>query len=111
MADANSRLASRRCPACRSIAGRKRGPKHNVEMFTCKSCGTLYAACLPDSTNGLDYDAYYTADNLAVSDFINKRVEEIVAGFASYRQTNRLLEIGFGAGALLRAANRAGWSA
>ncbi|HEY3027445.1 MAG TPA: class I SAM-dependent methyltransferase [Pyrinomonadaceae bacterium] len=59
----------------------------------------------------MDYDAYYTEVNLSVSGFINQRVEEILMGFSGYRQTNRLLEIGFGAGALLRAANRAGWSA
>lgn len=111
MADANPVLASRSCPACRSIAGRKRGPKHNLEMITCKSCGTLYADCLPGATNAMDYDAYYTEVNLSVSGFINQRVEEILMGFSGYRQTNRLLEIGFGAGALLRAANRAGWSA
>jgi len=38
-------------------------------------------------------------------------VAQIVAGFSGYRQTGRLLEIGFGAGALLQAATRAGWTA
>jgi len=109
MVEAFPGLAPRSCPACRSTEGRRRGPKHNLEMITCKNCGTLYTECLPDSANAMDYDSYYTDVNLSVSDFINKRVEEIMAGFSGYRQTNRLLEMGFGAGALLRAAVRAGW--
>jgi SAM-dependent methyltransferase len=80
-------------------------------MIVCRACGTLYAQRLPGSVHATDYDAYYTLDNLSVSGFINERVSEIVARFSSYRQTNRLLEVGFGAGALLRAAARAGWAA
>jgi 2-polyprenyl-3-methyl-5-hydroxy-6-metoxy-1,4-benzoquinol methylase len=80
-------------------------------MMTCKACGTLYAQRLPASVGATDYDAYYTEANLSVSDFIHDRVAQIVAGFLGYRQKNRLLEIGFGAGALLRAAARAGWNA
>lgn len=77
-------------------------------LITCETCGTLYAECLP---HAMDYDAYYTESNLEVSDFVYRRLAEIVAGFAGYRQTNRLLEIGFGSGAMLRAAARAGWGA
>lgn len=112
MLAANVGHAPRNCPACGSSRGRKRGPKHDFEMMiTCAACGTLYVECLPDATEAMDYDAYYTSSNLSVSDFISKRVEEIVAGFAGYRQANRLLEVGFGSGAMLRAAARAGWSA
>jgi len=38
-------------------------------------------------------------------------LDEIVADFGQYRQGNRLLEIGFGAGTFLHAAQRAGWNA
>jgi SAM-dependent methyltransferase len=80
-------------------------------MITCDECGTLYAQRLPDAAEAMDYDSYYSPTNLSVSDFIQKRVEEIVAGFSGYRQTNRLLELGFGSGVMLRAAARAGWVA
>lgn len=107
----NRESAPRNCPACGSDKGTKRGPIHQFEMMiTCDACGTLYVECLPDATEAIDYDAYYTHGNLSVSDFIIGRVEEIVAGFAGYRQTTRLLEIGFGSGVMLRAAARAGWN-
>jgi SAM-dependent methyltransferase len=78
-------------------------------MLRCQTCGTLYTSSLPDSTGAQDYDGYYSAENLTVPDFIHSRLNDIVAGFDAYRQTNRLLEVGFGAGALLQAAARAGW--
>ena len=112
MSDANSESALRTCPACGCTKGRRRGPKHNFDMMmTCEACGTLYVQRLPDVSEAMDYDAYYTSSNLFVSDFINQRVEEIVGGFSAYRNTGRLLEIGFGSGAMLRAAARAGWNA
>lgn len=80
-------------------------------LVTCEACGTLHVESLPAATDALDYDGYYSPTNLAVSSFISKRVEEIIAGFEPYRQTGRLLEIGFGAGAMLHAAARAGWEA
>ena len=108
----NSQSVARSCPGCGSDKGRKRGPKHKFEMMiTCGTCGTLYVESLPNATDSTDYDAYYTHVNLTVSDFIQRRVEEIVGGFAGYRQTNRLMEIGFGSGAMLRAAARQGWNA
>jgi len=39
-------------------------------MITCESCGTLYVQRLPPASDAMDYDAYYTDDNLSVSDFI-----------------------------------------
>ena len=71
----------RSCPACGCNSGRKRGPKHNFEMMiTCGECGTLYVSN-SRRRGGDDYDSYLQSTNLSVSDFIHKRVEEIVAGF------------------------------
>src|SRR5687767_14872310 len=112
MSESNFDPTVRACPACGSTRGRQRGSKHNFDMMiTCGACGTLYVQRLPPASDAMDYDAYYTSANLSVSDFINQRVEEIVDDFAAYRDTNRLLEIGFGAGAMLRAAAKAGWEA
>jgi len=79
-------------------------------MLLCRTCGSLYTSTLPGSSHAQDYDSYYTSANLSVPEFVNKRLDEIVLGFDRYRQSNRLLEVGFGAGSLLQAAARAGWN-
>lgn len=103
-----SKTDERRCPACDSADGRERGTKNGIVLRACDGCGTLYAA----RTGGaFDYDGYYDEANLSVPDFIGARLDEIFASFAPYRRTNRLLDIGCGAGSLLEAARRAGWEA
>jgi SAM-dependent methyltransferase len=42
--------------------------------------------------------------------FIHRRLGEIVSSFDEYRLLNRWLDVGFGAGALMRAAAGRGWS-
>ncbi len=71
----------------------------------------MYVSVLPDSLNEQDYDSYYHASNLTTPGFIAGRLDEIVATFSKYRQHNRLLDLGCGAGTLLQAAARAGWAA
>ena len=110
MISSEAAKAERNCPACQSSSASFEGEKHDFAVLTCRSCGTLYISTLPDTSHSQDYDAYYTAENLSVPEFINQRLDEIVAGFAGYRDNNRLLEVGFGAGSLLQAATRAGWT-
>ncbi|MDQ3665007.1 MAG: class I SAM-dependent methyltransferase [Acidobacteriota bacterium] len=80
-------------------------------MVVCRNCGTLYTGTLPSLASAQDYDAYYTSANLSDPEFIHQRLDEIVARFSLHRQSNRMLDIGFGAGSLLKAAARAGWEA
>lgn len=101
--------APRRCPACEGAGGRERGEKNGFALDVCDACGTLYAQRTQDAP--LDYDGYYGESNLSVPDFISSRLDEIFASFAPYRESNRLLDIGCGAGSLLQAARRAGWRA
>jgi SAM-dependent methyltransferase len=99
------------CPACGSAHGRKCGQKNGYEIICCRRCATLYVAAVTQAAIAAYYARYYHDHaTLSVPDFIDRRLDEIVAGFAPYRQTSRLLDIGFGAGSLLRAAARAGWS-
>jgi SAM-dependent methyltransferase len=108
---AQNELVTRSCPACQAMDGRTRGQKNDFTMLECRSCGTIYTQNLPPLIAAEDYDAYYTLENLSVPQFIDRRLDEIVAAFSRYRATNRLLDIGCGAGSLLQAAARAGWSA
>ena len=106
---AESEQGKRSCPACHSESSVHRGLKNAFILLSCQKCGTVYTEELPGSSNSEDYDDYYTHDNLSTPEFIDRRLDEIVADFARYRQANRLLEIGFGAGSFLHAAERAGW--
>lgn len=101
---------ARGCPACASVEGAPRGEKGGFRFDSCRDCGTLYARRATRG-DGYDYDTYYHEANLSVPAFIDRRLDEIVATFAPHRRSNRLLDIGCGAGSLLFAARRAGWDA
>jgi SAM-dependent methyltransferase len=104
-------ISIRSCPACGTNTGRERGRKNNLLISSCRACGTLYAHYANGAGQSEDYDAYYHEANLTVPAFIDKRLDEIVAAFAPYRQSKRLLDVGCGAGTILQAARRAGWAA
>ena len=110
MAAKDTSTEARQCPACGLTLVRERGAKSGFQMLSCRGCKTLYTSQLPSAETAEDYDSYYCAENLAVPDFINQRLDELVAEFASYRQNGRLLDVGFGAGTLMEAARRAGWT-
>lgn len=103
----NSELRS--CPACANKRAASHGFKFGFEILACMECRTLYTDHLPAAAEGENYDEYYTDANLSVPEFLNQRVEEIVGGFDGFRRTNRLLDIGFGSGYLLKAAAKLGW--
>jgi len=100
---------TRACPACNSSRAKSLGEKGGFELVVCRVCSTLYAPIQTDTSQ--NYDDYYTVENLQVPDFIATRLDEIVDSFAAYRNNNRLLDIGCGAGSLLMAAKRANWNA
>lgn len=99
----------RACPACSSTHARKYGSKNGFEILGCRSCSTLYTDRVPSASEAEDYDEYYSESNLSVPDFVRIRLKEIIAEFEPYRKTNRLLDIGFGAGTLLEVASEMGW--
>jgi SAM-dependent methyltransferase len=110
-ASAAESVQARPCPACESSRTESRGHKNGFHMLSCKGCGTLFTSQVPGNLLEHYYDDYYDEEHLKLPDFIVARLDEIVAGFASYRQTNRFLDIGSGGGSLLEAAKRAGWEA
>ncbi|HEU4593747.1 MAG TPA: class I SAM-dependent methyltransferase [Pyrinomonadaceae bacterium] len=108
-------MPTRRCPACGSESRDARGEKNGLRVSACRDCGTLYAhhreAVAGADAEAYDYDAYYHEANLSVPAFISRRLDEIFQSFAPHRKSNRLLDVGCGAGSLLEAARRAGWDA
>lgn len=111
MAEGKNHQRGRACPACGLVGGFSRGEKNGFQLLSCQSCSTLYTSSLPDVAEAEDYDVYYTDDNLRLPAFIEKRLDEIVATFSSYKKNGRILDVGCGAGSFLEAARRAGWTA
>lgn len=103
--------APRACPACDTNGGRPAGKKSSYALVRCARCGTLHTSEMPtsESLHSL-YAEYYGEENLKVPAFVEARLDEIARGFDPYRRTNRLLDVGFGAGTLMEAARRAGWT-
>jgi SAM-dependent methyltransferase len=80
-----------------------------IELRRCRRCKTLFTAALPAPGEAESYDEYYDEDALDVPSFVHEQLDRLLAGFADARHTNRWLDVGFGQGALLRAAAAAGW--
>lgn len=78
-------------------------------MLSCSGCMSIFTSELPPPGAELDYDSYYSESNLSVPAFIEQRAAEIVAEFSPYKKCGRMLDIGFGAGTLLKAGQKAGW--
>jgi SAM-dependent methyltransferase len=100
----------RACAACGSAETRPLGIKNELEIVSCRKCASVYTPYSPWYSSEYYYVSYYPED-LSTPAFLQKRLEEITAEFAPYRQTNRLLDVGCGAGNLLQAARKNGWNA
>lgn len=104
-------IRQRPCPACMSDKAKRSGLKNGFEIMVCDSCDSIFSAHLPTQGEHQDYDEYYSEETLAVPEFIDRRVEEIVATFEGSKKNSRLLDIGFGAATILKAARKLGWDA
>ncbi|HEX3186206.1 MAG TPA: class I SAM-dependent methyltransferase [Pyrinomonadaceae bacterium] len=110
--DPRSEKTRRACVACGSTNARPLGVKNELEVVTCAGCGSVYTPYSPWYSSAFFYTGFYLSEEeLSPPAFINTRLEEITAGFSSYRDNNRLLDIGCGAGNLLQAARKNGWNA
>jgi SAM-dependent methyltransferase len=103
--------ALRVCVACGSQDAQPLGVKNELDIVSCRKCSTVYTPYTPWYSSELFYEAYYPQESLSPPAFVQTRLEEITAEFSPYRQTNRLLDIGCGAGNLLLAARKNGWDA
>jgi len=105
-------MEARPCPACWSAAARQFGTANGYLLVSCYRCTTVFTTTLPSTPDeAMDYAGYYHASNLRIPAFVEQRLEEVADEFQPYRQLGRWLDVGCGAGALLRAASRRGWTA
>ena len=103
-----SQLA-RHCPGCGGSSSRPAGTKDGFDLCRCRSCGTIFTARLPEAEEAKDYGDYYSAANLQERPLVRARLAQVVASLEPYRRTGRWLDVGCGAGTLMRAAADAGW--
>lgn len=100
------------CPICRRDGARELGAKNSYRLFRCSACGHLFVFPIAGAENqSEDYSVYeYDRRDLQhVPPGVFARLTEVVTSFRSHRKTGRLLEVGFGAGAMLRAARDNDW--
>src|ERR1043165_5638354 len=109
--DPRTETKRRACAACGSSDAQPLGVKNELDILSCRKCATVYTPYSPWYSSEYYYVSYYPEASLSPPAFIQARVEEITAEFAPYRQTNRLLDIGCGAGNLMLAARKNGWDA
>lgn len=109
--DPRAEQTVRACAACGSSDARSLGIKNDLEILSCRRCASVYTPYSPWYSSEFYYEKYYWDQNLAPPPSVQARVEEIVGQFAPHRETNRLLDIGCGAGSLLLAAQKNGWDA
>lgn len=87
------------------------GASGGFDLARCDACRTLFTARLPEGGDAHDYDGYYHEGNLQVPAFVRSRLDEVVGAFEPYRDANRWLDVGCGAGTLLEAVVGRGWEA
>ena len=110
--DPRTEKSARACVACGSGEVRKLGTKNELDIVCCRRCRTLYTPYSPWYSSEYFYLGYYLKpEEVDTPGFVKTRLEEITAEFAPYRQTNRLLDLGCGAGDLLQAARKHAWQA
>ena len=102
---------ARLCPGCSSEQNTFWGIKHSISFVCCSLCKTLFTSHHIDLKTSNQYDVYYNEKNLHVPDFIQENTIRLIETFNSYRQNNRLLDVGCGAGSILKGAKMLGWDA
>jgi SAM-dependent methyltransferase len=95
----------RPCPACNASDAQDVGEKNGYLLQRCAQCSTLYTRGRAESS----YDDTYVKEGVPAALFLSKRLDRIVASFESFRHLGRLLDVGFGGGDLLDAAQRSCW--
>jgi SAM-dependent methyltransferase len=99
------------CPICDHTEKKKLGEKDDFEIFMCRRCRSIFAETINGAEAVWDYSDYYHDENLSAPDFVHTILGEVITGFASYRQNNRFLDVGCGAGTILEEAAKQGWDA
>lgn len=98
----------RPCPVCGST-DRRSVQKHAAHhIVRCRNCTLAFAGLAPTDTElGAYYNDYPAHAN--VSPITLKRYDALLDGFERFRTTNRIIDVGCGAGNFLERAALRGW--
>ena len=101
-------MPPRACPAC-ATALAPWFVKEGLEYGRCPSCGGAFAAVPPGEP--ARYHDYLPALTTVLPGATRNRYAELLASFAPWRRTGRLLDVGCGGGFFVGEAAAAGWEA
>lgn len=103
---------SARCPVCSSERSLPFGERDGYVIRRCRRCDHIAVVNMPSPAE-LDrvYARYSYEDRHlgSIPPFVFEVLAGVVRTYEPHRRTGRILDVGFGAGALLAAAKRAGW--
>jgi len=109
----NDLSADDRCPVCKSTSSELIGQsREGITLRKCAACGLVFHSEFSNEAEMLSYYShYYHEDNLSFSSITQARFNTLLATFETYRESNRILDIGCGAGHFLKVAMESGWGA
>jgi 2-polyprenyl-3-methyl-5-hydroxy-6-metoxy-1,4-benzoquinol methylase len=101
-------LVREACPVCASPRLRPLRRYAKAHLIRCAECGLTFSGRYPsDAELAGHYEHYGHA--WVDSPITRRRYAELLDTFEPYRQTNRLLDVGCGAGFFLEEAHKRGW--
>jgi len=96
---------------CHGASARLLGRKNGYELMECEGCGSISASVRRNQFVPAEiYEEYYQGASFEIPEATNASLDRLVASFEPFRRTGRLIDIGYGEGGLLNAAQRRGWS-
>jgi SAM-dependent methyltransferase len=99
------------CAGCRGSRWRVLGWKNGYELMECRGCGNVSARVKPGQSARQEiYQHYYDNASFETPLVTAASLDQLVASFEPFRSTGRLIDVGFGEGAMLNAAERRGWT-
>jgi SAM-dependent methyltransferase len=104
-------VLARLCPVCNDGPVRRWGEKSACELWRCLRCQAILCAKSPDRTE-IDrlYEHYHDAARFSLAPTVEASLQRLVSLGERSRLTGRWLDVGYGEGGLLEAAQRRGWS-
>lgn len=106
-----SEAPSPECRAC-DLSTHHWAVKDGFSLRRCRHCGSILCSPAAAELEGsaADYDSYHRAARFEVDPASAASLARLVESAEGYRQTGRWLDLGFGEGALLQAAEAGRWA-